>query len=133
MRRRPPRSTLFPYTTLFRSGVAPEEVLIAFVMLLASALVFGTIGLCFSAWVRSTIGAAALAYGTMLLPVVALPIIFGTVFSFVAAILSSGSSSTNVGLQIVLYYIGGFLICLNPFIAGGLTEAIIANNNSLWF
>src|SRR3712207_8361680 len=26
MRRRPPRSTLFPYTTLFRSGVAPLPV-----------------------------------------------------------------------------------------------------------
>src|SRR3712207_7637095 len=25
MIRRPPRSTLFPYTTLFRSGVAPER------------------------------------------------------------------------------------------------------------
>src|SRR3712207_9252380 len=25
MIRRPPRSTLFPYTTLFRSGVLPEE------------------------------------------------------------------------------------------------------------
>src|ERR1051325_2487112 len=25
MRRRPPRSTLFPYTTLFRSGSLPEE------------------------------------------------------------------------------------------------------------
>src|SRR3989454_667161 len=26
MIRRPPRSTLFPYTTLFRSGVKPEDV-----------------------------------------------------------------------------------------------------------
>src|SRR3712207_7136077 len=26
MIRRPPRSTLFPYTTLFRSGVAPDHV-----------------------------------------------------------------------------------------------------------
>src|SRR5256886_6202057 len=26
MIRRPPRSTLFPYTTLFRSGVAPERI-----------------------------------------------------------------------------------------------------------
>jgi hypothetical protein len=61
--------------SLFLGGVAPEEVLIAFVMLCASALSFGTIGLCFSAWVRSTIGAAALSYGAMMLPVVALPIV----------------------------------------------------------
>src|SRR2546425_5305246 len=29
MIRRPPRSTLFPYTTLFRSTLAPERVLIS--------------------------------------------------------------------------------------------------------
>src|SRR5258708_19197031 len=28
MIRRPPRSTLFPYTTLFRSGGAPQQVLV---------------------------------------------------------------------------------------------------------
>src|SRR3712207_9183431 len=27
MIRRPPRSTLFPYTTLFRSGVTPEDMM----------------------------------------------------------------------------------------------------------
>src|SRR2546422_7719265 len=31
MIRRPPRSTLFPYTTLFRSRVRPEDVLVALV------------------------------------------------------------------------------------------------------
>src|SRR3712207_8485686 len=32
MIRRPPRSTLFPYTTLFRSGGAPEGILAAAVI-----------------------------------------------------------------------------------------------------
>src|SRR3712207_7253301 len=30
MRRRPPRSTLFPYTTLFRSRLAAEQVTLAY-------------------------------------------------------------------------------------------------------
>ena len=115
---------------LFLGGVAPEEVAIAFVMLCASALVFGTIGLCFSAWLRSTIGAAALAYGTMLLPVVALPIVFGTALSLLGALLSTGNNGTAAT---VAYYVGGFIVSLNPFIAGGLTEAIITNNKSLFF
>lgn len=118
--------------SLFLGGVAPEEVLIAFLMLFASALLFGTIGLCFSAWVRSTIGAAALAYGAMLIPVVALPIVAATGFSFLAAILSS-SNTTSPGLAAAVYYIGGFILSLNPFIAGGLTEAILASNKSLFF
>lgn len=118
--------------SLFLGGVAPEEVLIAFLMLFASALLFGTVGLCFSAWVRSTIGAAALAYGAMLVPVVALPIVAATGFSFLAAILSS-SNATSSGVEAAIYYIGGFILSLNPFIAGGLTEVIIASNKSLFF
>jgi ABC-2 type transport system permease protein len=118
--------------SLFLGGVAPEEVAIAFLMLCASALSFGTIGLCFSAWVRSTIGAAALAYGAMLVPVVALPIVFGTVVSFLAALLSNNNNISPT-LGAILYYVGGFTISLNPFIAGGLSEAIIATNRSLIF
>ncbi|CAA9557179.1 MAG: hypothetical protein AVDCRST_MAG18-770 [uncultured Thermomicrobiales bacterium] len=120
--------------SLFLGGVAPEEVAIAFLMLFASALLFGTIGLCFSAWVRSTIGAAALAYGAMLVPVVALPIVAATGFSFLAAILS-GSNSNNPSptVSAAIFYLGGFILSLNPFIAGGLTEAIIYSNESLFF
>ena len=117
--------------SLFLGGVAPEEVLIAFVMLCASALSFGTIGLCFSAWVRSTIGAAALAYGAMLLPVVALPIVGGAAASSLLIALQGTNISTN--MQLVFYYLGGFTMSLNPFIAGGLTEALIMNNQSLFF
>ena len=117
--------------SLFLGGVAPEEVLIAFLLLCSSALAFGTIGLCFSAWVRSTIGAAALAYGAMLLPVVALPIVAGTAASSLAIVLQGTNISNS--MQTVLYYIGGFTISLNPFIAGGLTEAIIMSNESLFF
>ncbi len=118
--------------SLFLGGVAPEEVAIAFLMLFASALLFGTIGLCFSAWVRSTIGAAALAYGAMLIPVVALPIVAGTGLSLLAGIVSSSYTMTPT-VSAALYYIGGFILSLNPFIAGGLTEAIIFSNKSLFF
>ena len=98
-------------------------------MLLASALVCGTTGLFFSACIRSTIGAAALAYAAMLLPVVALPIVFGVVMSFFGAI-ASGTSQQNL---VWAYYLFGFIYSLNPFIAGGLTEWIIASNRSLFF
>ncbi len=117
--------------SLFLGGVAPEEVLIAFVMLCSSALAFGTIGLCFSAWVRSTIGAAALAYGAMLLPVVALPIAVGTAATSLGIALQGTTPSSAT--QAALYYIGGFVVSLNPFIAGGLTEVIISSNRSLFF
>src|SRR5947209_10599742 len=47
MVRRPPRSTLFPYTTLFRSGIR-LWVLIAALLLVAGGTIYGL----FSAWHR---------------------------------------------------------------------------------
>ena len=114
-------------------GVSPEEVLIAFGMLVASTLGFGAVGLCFSAWGRSTIAAAALAYGAMLLPVVALPIVFFAVVSFSGSLLYSPASPLNMDMLVAVYYVGGFLVSLNPFIAGGLTETLIAANRPLVF
>lgn len=118
--------------SLFLGGVSPEEVIIAFLLLCSSALLFGTIGLCFSAWVRSTIGAATLAYGAMLVPVVALPVAAATVFTSIAAILSGGNGPSPT-VSAIIYYAGGIILSLNPFIAGGLTEAIILSNKSLFF
>jgi ABC-type transport system involved in multi-copper enzyme maturation permease subunit len=117
--------------SLFLGGVAPEEVLIAFVMICASALVFGTIGLCFSAWARSTIGAAALAYGAMMLPVVALPILAGTAAVSLGVALAGNSPSPT--MIAILYYGGGFIASLNPFIAGAFTEILILSNQPLFF
>lgn len=118
--------------SLFLGGVAPEEVLIAFLLLCTSAVLFGTIGLCFSAWVRSTIGAATLAYGAMLIPVVALPIVAATVVSSFGVILS-GNSSPSPTVTGFLYYVGGITLSANPFIAGALTELIISQDKSLFF
>lgn len=118
--------------SLFLGGVAPEEVVIAFLLLCSSAVLFGTIGLCFSAWVRSTIGAATLAYGAMLVPVVALPIAAGTVATSIGVILG-GSNSPSPAVAGFLYYVGGIILSLNPFIAGALTEVIISENKSLFF
>jgi ABC-2 type transport system permease protein len=118
--------------SLFLGGVAPEEVLIAFLLLCTSAVLFGTIGLCMSAWVRSTIGAATLAYGAMLVPVVALPIVAGTIATSIGVIFS-GSSSPSPTVAGFLYYVGGIVLSVNPFIAGSLTEVIISQNRSLFF
>src|SRR2546430_7561912 len=44
MIRRPPRSTLFPYTTLFRSGRDPSGILVTVLLGIAGSLLGGIIG-----------------------------------------------------------------------------------------
>src|SRR3712207_8737604 len=62
MIRRPPRSTLFPYTTLFRSGFAADDRVVGSVLALAAAgSVFGAI---VAPAVRRRLGIAAVVAGT---------------------------------------------------------------------
>ena len=107
-------------------GVAPDEVAVAVVLLVVTTLLYGAIGLTFSAFLRSTIAATVLAYATILVPLAAIPLV---------ALFSMGLIGTLFGPNppIWLVYAGGFLLSLNPLAAGGLTAAALAAGNGLGF
>ncbi len=107
-------------------GVAPDEVAVAVVLLLVTTLLYGAIGLTFSAFLRSTIAATVLAYATILVPLVVIPLV---------ALFSMGLVGSLFGPNppIWLAYVGGFLLSLNPMAAGGLTAAALAAGNGLGF
>src|SRR2546430_13074902 len=68
MIRRPPRSTLFPYTTLFRSPRHGAAVALAFVPVAAAVVLIETGGVlsALGASPRHLTGDAALTHGTLL-------------------------------------------------------------------
>ncbi len=53
------------------------------------------------------------------------------VFGLLGALL--GGPNPNTSAMTAIYYAGGFVASLNPFIAGVLTEVIITSNESIFF
>ena len=92
-------------------GVSPQEVCAAYVLLMASAFLYGATGMAYSSFAKNTTTSTVLTYGTILLFFVGtLPLISSIDFS--SASLSS--------------YAKPFLLSINPvgaMLAGNLTES----------
>jgi ABC-type transport system involved in multi-copper enzyme maturation permease subunit len=112
-------------------GVAVEEILIATLLLMMTAFLFGTAGVFFSSMMRRTLGATVLTYAFVLLATLGLPILL-----FPLTILSGpffGYNSPPIELQILLLYTFGLLIATNPVATLITTEVILVNNQTLFF
>lgn len=113
-------------------GVAPEEVAIAFWILLVTAILFGSIGLFFSSFLGNTVVSTVLSYAVVLILTVGVPIVFIVSTPFLGLFGRVISQSWIESL--VFIYSAGLALCTNPFIAAGLTEGFYASGKSLfWF
>lgn len=93
-------------------GVSPEEVGVAYLLLLASAFLYGATGIAYSSFAKTTAVATLLTYGTILL------FFLGTLPLALSGI-DFATASANA-------YSKSFLLAVNPvgaMIAGGLTES----------
>jgi ABC-type transport system involved in multi-copper enzyme maturation permease subunit len=112
-------------------GVALEEVLIALVILLATALASGASGIFFSALMRRTLGASVVTYAFALVVVVGVPVVALLAAAFTGPYLGSifygGYSPTATEIMIQLLLMLGLwaLVCLNPLAAGLITEIML--------
>lgn len=99
-------------------GVSGVELLIGVVGLVVTALCYATIGLFWSAVMRTTLAATVMASGTVVLLLLIVPFLF--------VVTSLISSSFNGSPGVIQAYLMGLLLCLHPFIALGLTAASLA-------
>lgn len=114
-------------------GVAPEEVVIASIVLLVTALVYGSIGIFYSSLARSSILSTVLTYATALLTTLGLPIVaFLLVPVFSAGIDTIFNDPPWTTLMLLIYFFG-FLACTNPPITVILTEVLITEGKPLFF
>jgi len=112
-------------------GVAPEEVVVATLLLTMTAFLFGAAGVFFSSMMRRTLGATVLTYAFVLLATLGLPILL-----FPMAIVSGplfGYNTPPVELQIALLYAFGLLIATNPVATLIATEVILVNEQTLFY
>ena len=112
----------------FFGGVAETEVLLSFVLLAITALLFTTIGVFFSARSRRTLSASVLTYGATAFIMFGLPILLG------AAMLIAGFSLDSVGsstAEVVMLYITGIVLSTNPAAVALLTQYLLISRQTL--
>jgi ABC-2 type transport system permease protein len=109
-------------------GVSLAEVLIALAGLVATAVFYATIGLFWSAALRSTLGATSLALGSIIMMLLGIPflaLIFTLIF---------GRELSPVWLNSpVFVYLSGAFLYSHPFIALQTTEAQISSGESPFY
>lgn len=113
-------------------GVAPEEVLIATVVLVATAFLFGTSGVFFSSLMRRTLASTVVTYAFALMATLGLPLILLALVPLSNLFFTNTTPSTLT--LTVLLYIFWTLISTNPIGTAIATEyVLISQHSSLYF
>jgi ABC-type transport system involved in multi-copper enzyme maturation permease subunit len=125
-------------------GVGAEELAVTFALLLLTALTYGCAGLFWSARVRSTRAAVALAYGTTALGILGLPV---ALFLGVLAAQLVGSSPAAFPFRLIdgrevlesqqlaqiVAAIGQLLLATNPLLTGVFSAYALSEGHGLLF
>ncbi|MCZ7544427.1 MAG: ABC transporter permease [Anaerolineae bacterium] len=109
-------------------GVSVEELVLSLVILLATALQFGTVGLYFSAIMDRTLPASVLTYSYALFTTVGLPIflaIFLPIFSPLVRLINSSA------VQAAALYASGIVVSTNPIATMLITQTFIAERQEI--
>jgi ABC-2 type transport system permease protein len=112
-------------------GVAPEEVVISLVLLIATAFLFCAAGLFFSSLMRRTLGANVLTYAFALMDTLGLPILLLAILPIFGFLSYSGPPRLLV--QMFLLYGGGLLIATNPLATAVVTESLLVDQHSAFY
>jgi ABC-type transport system involved in multi-copper enzyme maturation permease subunit len=110
-------------------GVGIGEMLVAGLLLVVTALFFCTLGIFFSSFMKRTLPATLGSYGTILLSIIFLVIIFFLIAMVETAFYISENRVRDLILTVVLWA----LISTNPFIAAVMSEVILQEDQNLFF
>jgi ABC-2 type transport system permease protein len=109
-------------------GVTLAEVVIALIGLMVTAIFYATIGLFWSALMRSSLGATSFSLGSIALMLLGIPFLW-VIFTL---IFMRGTPS-DLFASALFIYVGGAFISAHPFIALGLTEAYLTSGQNPFF
>lgn len=117
-------------------GVSVEEVLIALVMLVATAFFFSAIGLFISSFLKSTLAATVISYIVAILTSFGTPVLIGMSLAFLGIIpqaLANINSFQESLLEIALIVIGYSFVAINPLATAITTEIMILEEQNAFF
>jgi ABC-type transport system involved in multi-copper enzyme maturation permease subunit len=118
-------------------GITMQEVAVAALMLLATAVAFSAIGIFLSSWLRRTLLSTVLAYSVSIFAVIGTPIL--TYFLLLLLPLGGWIFGYGGNLDIdpitvaVLIAVGLVLVSSNPILAATLSEALFLSDDSIWY
>ena len=123
----------FPLQSLafLLGGVAPEEVLIATGLLIATAFLFGASGIFFSSFMRRTLGSTVLTYAFALMATLGLPLILLALVPLVSIFFNNAPPAPVT--EAVLIYTFGVLVAINPIATAVATEILLVNQQSAFY
>lgn len=113
-------------------GVAIEEVLLAFLILVITALFYSSLGLFFSSFLKRTLASTVLAYAGAIILVFGIPALILSIVGLGNSLFNNYSSPiTNMEFLLL----SGFwlLISINPFATAITTEVILLQNQSILY
>lgn len=112
----------------FFGGVAETELMLSFVILFVTSLLFSSMGLYFSSRSKRTLSANVLTYVSTMFIMFGIPIVWGIVMLIVGFSFDTVTSSSS---EIALLYISGLILSTNPAITAGLTQYFLINRRTL--
>ena len=115
-------------------GVTELELVLAFVILLVTAVALGTVGIYFSALMERTLVANVRAYGVILTAMFIAPIILTTIFNLIndLLIVRSGAAISPL-LEAITNYIDLLLVSINPVAAGLSSQSLLVDQRVVGF
>ena len=123
----------FPLQSLafLLGGVSPEEVVIATLVLVATAFLFGASGVFFSSFMRRTLGSTVLTYAFALMATLGLPLILMAVLPLTN--LFFYNTTPGPLLEAALIYGLGLLIVTNPIATAVATEVLLVTEQTAFY
>lgn len=116
-------------------GVVIEELLLALIILAVTAITFSSMGLFFSAHLRSTVAATVFSYATVILLSIGVPVMVLlplSLFGSAGLLLSGSSPAPPPFVQAVLIYLAYGIGSLSPVVATVATKLILDSEGSIW-
>jgi ABC-2 type transport system permease protein len=111
-------------------GVSPEEIILSQVVMLAAALLFASIGIFWSTVVRSSVGSNVLTYGTIMVQLVLIPVLYWLLTSIIGAYYNPNGPPLATTEPFI--YASGIILSSQPLIAMIFSETFLLNGDPLF-
>lgn len=125
-------STLPLYALAFTfGGISLGQIAIAWLILISTAVLFATLGLFFSTFIRRTLLATVISYVVVGIVTIGIPVFLLSSISIFIPLIGLDMNTPSIALQVFAFTLGWVFMFVNPLSAAVVTEIANINDQSL--